>query len=68
MNIIYWPEYGPEYGLLVFKDPNLVYFQTNHTLEHGLFGADYENLGDNYFSFGFSYIAKVAPRSILSTI
>ena len=36
MNIINWAYYEAEYALHVFKDLSLVWFQTNHTLEHSM--------------------------------
>ena len=36
MNIIKWSWYEAEYGLHTFKDPNLLWFQTNHILEHSM--------------------------------
>ena len=36
LNIINWPYYGAVYGLHVRKDPNLAWFQTNHTVEHSM--------------------------------
>ena len=45
----------------IFPIPDKQYIRT-------WYGADYGNLADQFFPFGFSYIEKVAPGSITSAV